>query len=126
LQGIRAPEKQLYVMILGNHSAGKSSFINWYIDDKIQDTKVSIETIEINMIMHGQKHSELLGHNCMRQLPFLKELYDKKTKTERYPGLLKNLSIKTSPSTSRNFQNMVFIDTPGLADGGLQYKFDVE
>ena len=21
---------------------------------------------------------------------------------------------------------MVFIDTPGLADGGLQYKFDVE
>ena len=62
----------------------------------------------------------------MRQLPFMKALYDKKLKTERFPGLLQNLSVKTSPSTARNFPNMVFIDTPGLADGGLQYKFDVE
>ena len=113
-------------MILGNHSAGKSSFINWYVGEKIQNTRVSIETIEINMVMHGQKHSELSGYNTMRQLPFMKELYDKKTKTERYPGLLQNLSVKTSPSTARNFPNMVFIDTPGLADGGLKYKFDVE
>lgn len=26
----------------------------------------------------------------------------------------------------RNFPNIVFIDTPGLADGGLQYKFDID
>ena len=32
---IIAPEKQLYVMILGNHSAGKSSFINWFVGDKV-------------------------------------------------------------------------------------------
>jgi GTPase SAR1 family protein len=38
-------------MIIGNHSAGKSSFINWYVDQEIQKTKVSIETIEINIIM---------------------------------------------------------------------------
>jgi len=56
----------------------------------------------------------------------MKALYDKKSKTERFPGLLQNLSIKTSPSTAKNFPNMVFIDTPGLADGGLQYKFDIE
>lgn len=43
-----------------------------------------------------------------------------------FPGLLQNLSIKTSPSKLRNFQNIVFIDTPGLADGGLNYKFDVD
>jgi len=49
----------------------------------------------------------------------MKALYDKKLKTERFPGLLQNLSIKTSPSTAKNFPNMVFIDTPGLADGGL-------
>lgn len=87
---------------------------------------MSIETIEINLIMHGAKHSELSGYNTMRQLPFMKELYDKETKTERFNGLLKNLTIKTSPSTARHFPKMVFIDTPGLADGGLQYKFDVE
>ena len=53
-------------------------------------------------------------------------MYNKDTKKERFEGLLKNLQIKTSPSTSRHFQSIVFIDTPGLADGGLQYKFDVE
>jgi len=35
LSGIIAPEKKLVVMIIGNHSAGKSSFINWYIEEDI-------------------------------------------------------------------------------------------
>lgn len=35
LAQIRAPQKKLYVMIIGNHSAGKSSFINWYLGDKV-------------------------------------------------------------------------------------------
>ena len=35
LADIRAPQKQLYVMIIGNHSAGKSSFINWYVGENI-------------------------------------------------------------------------------------------
>lgn len=87
---------------------------------------MSIETIEINMVMHGAKHSELSGYNTMKYLPFMKDLYNKKTQTERFNGLLSNLTIKTSPSTARHFKNMVFIDTPGLADGGLEYRFDVE
>ena len=33
LADIRAPQKKLYVLIIGNHSAGKSSFINWYIGE---------------------------------------------------------------------------------------------
>jgi ABC-type uncharacterized transport system ATPase component len=53
-------------MIIGNHSAGKSSFINWYVGENIQQTRVSIETIEINMVMHGAKHSELSGYNTMK------------------------------------------------------------
>jgi ribosome biogenesis GTPase A len=31
LKSVRAPQKKLHVMIIGNHSAGKSSFINWYV-----------------------------------------------------------------------------------------------
>ena len=65
LKAIRAPQKQLYVMIIGNHSAGKSSFINWYAGQKVQQTRVSIETIEINMIMYGNKPAELKGYNSM-------------------------------------------------------------
>jgi ribosome biogenesis GTPase A len=35
LADVRAPQKKLYVMIIGNHSAGKSSFINWYIGEDL-------------------------------------------------------------------------------------------
>ena len=62
----------------------------------------------------------------MKMLPFMKDLYDKKNKTEKFPGLLSNLSVKTSTSKINNFDQIVFIDTPGLADGALRYKFDVE
>ena len=113
-------------MIIGNHSAGKSSFINWYIGEKLQKTRVSIETIEINMVMHGAQQQELTGHNVVKMLPFMKELYDKETKKELFPGLLNNLTVKTCTSKARNFDQIVFIDTPGLADGGLLYKFNVE
>jgi hypothetical protein len=78
------------------------------------------------MVMHGQNHSELNGNNVMKLLPFMKELYNKETKSERFPGLLQHLTVKTSPSQMRNFQNIVLIDTPGLADGGFQYKFDID
>jgi GTP-binding protein EngB required for normal cell division len=51
-------------MIIGNHSAGKSSFINWYVDQEIQKTKVSIETIEINIIMQGNQLADFNGYNA--------------------------------------------------------------
>jgi polynucleotide 5'-kinase involved in rRNA processing len=38
------PRKKITVMLIGNHSAGKSSFINWYIEEHIQKTGVAIET----------------------------------------------------------------------------------
>ena len=126
LREIRAPEKKMYVMIIGNHSAGKSSFINWYIGEKLQKTRVSIETIEMNMIMHGNYHTEISGHNIVKYIPFMSELVDNDTKEEKFPGLFNNLSVKTSTSKQRNFEQIVFIDTPGLADGGLKYRFDVE
>ena len=34
--------------------------------------------------------------------------------------------FKTSTSKMRGFEQIVFIDTPGLADGSLRYKFEVE
>lgn len=40
--------------------------------------------------------------------------------------MLENLILKSSNSRSKNFENLIFIDTPGLADGNLKYKFDIE
>ncbi|CDW79068.1 eh domain-containing protein 3 [Stylonychia lemnae] len=127
LKNIIVPEKKLVVMILGNHSAGKSSFINWYVEQPdLQKTKVSIETIEINLIMQGNSQQEFNGMNAMQMLPFLRDLYDVDSKKEKFPGLLENLFLKSSNSDAKDFKNIVFIDTPGLADGNLKYKFDVE
>jgi ribosome biogenesis GTPase A len=36
LKEIIAPRKKITVLIMGNHSSGKSSFINWYVGETIQ------------------------------------------------------------------------------------------
>ncbi len=76
------------MLILGNHSAGKSSFINWYVEEDIQKAKVAIETIEVNIIMHGKCRQEFNGYNALKALPFLKNLMDHERRAERFPGLL--------------------------------------
>ena len=48
--------------------------------------------------MHGKAETELSGHNVIKMLPFMSELVDKKTKKERFPGLLDNISVKTCTS----------------------------
>ena len=40
--------------------------------------------------------------------------------------MLENLFLKSSTSTAKDFKNIIFIDTPGLADGNLNYKFPIE
>lgn len=35
---MRHPSKKITVMIVGNHSAGKSSFINWYAGSEVLAT----------------------------------------------------------------------------------------
>ena len=62
----------------------------------------------------------------MQMLPFLKDLYDRENKKEKFPGLLENLFLKTTPSTAKDLNNIILIDTPGLADGNLNYKFKIE
>ena len=52
----------------------------------------------MNMIMHGNYHTEISGHNIVKYIPFMSELVDNDTKEEKFPGLFNNLSVKTSTS----------------------------
>lgn len=36
------------------------------------------------------------------------------------------MTLKVSTSTEKDFENIIFIDTPGLADGNLRYKFNID
>lgn len=59
-------------------------------------------------------------------LPFLRGLYDRENRCEKYPGLLENIFLKSVKSSAKNFKDIILIDTPGLADGDLKYKFDID
>lgn len=113
-----APRKKINIMLIGNHSAGKSSFINWYIEETVQRTGVAIETQGFTLVTSGKKRESLLGNATVHLYPQLKAL------TEVH-GSLDYVSTEISTSKQKNFNLITFIDTPGLVDGDMKYPFDV-
>ncbi|CAB4063942.1 unnamed protein product [Lepeophtheirus salmonis] len=93
---ILAPRKKINIMLIGNHSAGKSSFINC-----------------------GKKRESLLGKATLHLYPHFKPLAE-------FPGVLDYLSTEISTSKHKKFNLITFVDTPGLVDGDMNYPFDVD
>ncbi|OXA52866.1 uncharacterized protein LOC110850974 [Folsomia candida] len=112
------PRRKVTVMILGNHSAGKSSFINWYIEETILKTGVAIETQGFAFVTSGKKRDTLKGPATLQLYPHLKQL-------QEMQGVLDYLTTEVSTSRSRKFNLVAFVDTPGLVDGDMNYPFDV-
>ena len=71
---LMAPRKKITVMLIGNHSAGKSSFINWYIEEHIQRTGVAIETQGFTIVTSGRKRETLTGKATAHLYPHFKPL----------------------------------------------------
>jgi len=61
-------------MIIGNHSAGKSSFLNWYIGETIQHTGVAIETRGFSFLTSGRKRETLKGDATLAYFDHLREI----------------------------------------------------
>ncbi|CAG7705525.1 unnamed protein product [Allacma fusca] len=116
--GIRAPRRKITVLLMGNHSAGKSSFINWYIEEGILKTGVAVETQGFTIVTSGKKRETLKGLATLQLYPHLKPLTAKQ-------GVLEYLTTEISSSRAKNFNMVSFIDTPGLVDGDMHYPFDV-
>ncbi|OQR96743.1 hypothetical protein ACHHYP_13611 [Achlya hypogyna] len=119
---ILTPRKKVTVMIIGNHSAGKSSFINWYVGEDIQRTGVAIETQGFTFITSGTKRTlaPIKGDSTLLLYPHLAPL-----SKEYGKSLVENLTTHVSTSTARHFNVVDFCDTPGLVDGDIAYPFDV-
>ena len=116
-----APRRKINVMIVGNHSAGKSSYINWYIGEHVQSTAVAIETQGFTFCTSGKKRDTLKGQATLQLFPHLK------LELERFaPSIYNGLQTEVSTSKERAFSLITFIDTPGLVDGSFQYLFPVE
>ena len=113
------PRRKMNILLVGNHSSGKSSFINWYVGQKIQKTGVAIETQGFTFVTAGRIRETLTGESTIRLFPYLKRL-------ESMKSFVSYLNAELIVPTSFNRLNLVsLIDTPGLADGELHYPFDI-
>lgn len=48
-----APRKKINIMLIGNHSAGKSSFINWYIEETVSHRHLSFFLSRLLVLVSG-------------------------------------------------------------------------
>ncbi|XP_015275501.1 PREDICTED: uncharacterized protein LOC107117851 [Gekko japonicus] len=113
------PRRKVTVMVMGNHSAGKSSFINWYVEEHIQRTGVAIETQGFTFITSGKKRESLTGNATLHLYPHFQAL-------QSFKGVAEYLSTEICTSKQKQFPLITFLDTPGLVDGDMKYPFDVE
>lgn len=97
---IHPPRRKVNVLVIGNHSAGKSSFINWYIEDDVQRTGVAIETQGFTFVTSGSKKTlaPIKGDSTVMLYPHLEPLKAKFGKP-----LVENLQTCVSVSTKRSF-----------------------
>lgn len=113
------PRKKITVMLMGNHSAGKSSFINWYVEEHIQRTGVAIETQGFSFVTSGRKRESLTGNATLHLYPHFKPM-------QEFKGVSEYLSTEICTSRQKRFSLVTFVDTPGLVDGDMKYPFDVD
>jgi len=113
-----APRKKITIMLIGNHSAGKSSFINWYIEEHVQRTGVAIETQGFSFVTSGKRRESLTGNATLHLYPHFKPL-------QEMPNVIDYLSTEISTSKQKKFPLVTFVDSPGLVDGDMSYPFDV-
>ena len=118
--------RKLNVMLIGNHSVGKSSYINWYLGEKLLKEGVAMETQGVHLVTSGARYTYLKGNATLKAFPFLGKLIDERTRQSKVPGLIESLTTTISPSKNRYFGSVNFIDTPGITDGALRYPFDME
>ena len=114
-----APRRRIIIMLIGNHSAGKSSFINWYVENNVQRTGVAIETQGFTFVTSGKKRETLTGRATLHLYPHFKAL-------EKIKGVVDYLNTEIVPSKAKKFNLVTFVDTPGLVDGEMYYPYDVE
>lgn len=113
-----APRKKIIVQLIGNHSAGKSSFINWYIEEHVQRTGVAIETQGFTFVTSGRKRESLTGNATLHLYPHFEPL-------RNIEGCTDYMTTEISTSKQKKFSLVTFVDTPGLVDGDMKYPFDV-
>eukprot|EP00038_Savillea_parva_P016550 m.17172 g.17172 ORF g.17172 m.17172 type:complete len:461 (-) comp3462_c0_seq2:186-1568(-) len=113
------PRQKITVLLCGNHSSGKSSFINWYIDEQVQKSGVAMVTSGFTFITSGIKRQTLTGEATIELFPHMKGLED-------CAGVANCITTEIVTSQHQSFPMITFVDTPGLIDGDAKYPYDID
>lgn len=113
------PHRKVIVLIVGSHSTGKSSFVNWFFGDSIQKVSAAIETSRFTFITTGRKRQSLDGESTLRQFDLLKEMND-------IPYFVDNLQTEMRLPVEDRSTLVTFVDTPGLIADKNRVPYDNE
>lgn len=101
--------RQAQVLFLGNHSSGKSSFINHLLQSEVQKTGMAPTDDGFTILLQGNREDTIDGHAAVSNPAFtighLRNLG---------PAFLSRLRIKTHPSPF--LDEIRLVDSPGMID----------
>ena len=103
---LRSPPQ---VLLLGNHSSGKSTFVNYLLGDEVQTTGVAPTDDGFTIITHGLRETDIDGHSVVSNpnLPYegLRHFGDQ---------LVSHIRLKLRPAEL--LREVTLIDSPGMID----------
>lgn len=99
------------VLFAGNHSSGKSTFINGLVGADVQDTGVAPTDDSFTFLVHGESDGETVGAAAIDALP--REL---KRLEEFGPSLVARIRVRTRNLDA--LRDVTLVDTPGMIDSG--------
>lgn len=103
------------VLFLGNHSSGKSSFINYLVNAEIQKTGLAPTDDGFTLLIHGDRADVFDGQTVVSH-PELAY----KSLQRLGPAFLAHLRLKTHPSEV--LKSVSLIDSPGMIDAAGNAK----
>ena len=128
---INAPRQKITLMIVGNHSSGKSSFINWYVgQEDLCKTSMAQQTKDYTFVTYEQnREKEASGEFTVRYFPYLKPMPEKFG-----DAIQKHLKMFIVNKEQNAFKFVDLIDSPGLVGAArdsegsdkVHYNFDID
>ncbi|RNF26438.1 uncharacterized protein Tco025E_01279 [Trypanosoma conorhini] len=114
-----ADHRHSMVMLLGNHSAGKSTIINYLLGRTVQRTGVAPTDDGFTIIQRGDRDSDEDGPTSISDPRY--QLQDLQKFGMHFVHRFK-VKTRQLPTTSRVPRGLMIVDTPGMIDTPIHVK----
>ena len=105
-----SPDSLPFVLFLGNHSSGKSSFINHLLGGApVQDVGIAPTDDAFTFLVHGEDEREVVGPAALNMLPA-----ELAALSDFGPELVQRIRVKVRNRDA--LKGVVLVDSPGMID----------